>query len=471
MDGWSKIQLARMKNGGNGKLKKFWSQQKFPKNLSPKQRLDNNAMDKYRERLLSLAKGEQPDAIPYIGYQERQIVAKNNSYSNLNSANSSSSSLHSNGSNNNGNRNRPKMQGFGNTGYNPNDNNDQQKDTSWDDFWNSASSLASKTTAVASDIAQKAKVNAVSLTNKAAEKTATIKSKLGDEEYQANIKKNAAETWTKTTSTLSSWWSTAATSVTNVINENFNEGKDDGVKLYNKDGNNEMNGNMNNNNQNNQNHNNIQNNPNRKKMPSLSSDQYFNKDTQQNQPQQEDILGMNNNNNRPQQSKKKHIDDLESWNSSKQNKNKNKPKPNLKKKDSDDFDDWGFGDDEDEDDDEDNNKDIKRKQEIKPVMDITEAINGSNNDKIKKSDNKPKQVESLLDFDQNENVKDDKDGNSSDELDAFFNEMELDEDKSNDKANNNNNKKKKSNNDDVNDLLTSHTKSDDIGDDDWGFAD
>ena len=154
MDGWSKIQLARMKNGGNGKLKKFWSQQKFPKNLTPKQRLDNNAMDKYRERLLALAKGEQVDNIPYIGYQERQRVSKNKSYDGLNSANSSSSSLHSNGSNGsnnyNSNGNRPKMQGFGNTAYNPNDNN-QQKDT-WDDFWNSASSFASKTSAAASGI-------------------------------------------------------------------------------------------------------------------------------------------------------------------------------------------------------------------------------------------------------------------------------------------------------------------------------
>lgn len=152
MDGWSKIQLARMKNGGNGKLKKFWSQQKFPKNLTPKQRLDNNAMDKYRERLLSLAKGEQAQDIPFIGYQERQRVNKNKSYGDLNSANSSSSSLQSNGSNNSyNNGNRPKMQGFGNTAYNPHEQN-KQTDTSWDDFWNSASSLASKTSAAASGI-------------------------------------------------------------------------------------------------------------------------------------------------------------------------------------------------------------------------------------------------------------------------------------------------------------------------------
>ena len=153
MDGWSKIQLARMKNGGNGKLKKYWKSQQFPKNLTPKQRLDNVAMDKYRERLLSLAKGQSPPDIEFIGYQERQYVSKSSSDLNRSSfANSSSSSLHSNGSNysNDHNSNRPKMQGFGNTNYNPNENNNNN-DT-WDDFWNSASSFAAKATAVTSGI-------------------------------------------------------------------------------------------------------------------------------------------------------------------------------------------------------------------------------------------------------------------------------------------------------------------------------
>eukprot|EP01083_Nonionella_stella_P197891 727127_1 len=49
MDSWSKTQLTRMKYGGNAKLKRFWSSQKFPKNLTPKQKLNNTAMDKYRE--------------------------------------------------------------------------------------------------------------------------------------------------------------------------------------------------------------------------------------------------------------------------------------------------------------------------------------------------------------------------------------------------------------------------------------
>merc|ERR1719410_2337003 len=84
MDGWSKIQLARMKNGGNAKLKKFWKQQKFPNDLTPKQRLDNNAMDKYREDLLARAKGENPPKIAFIGYEQRKI--QKNSYASNTSA-------------------------------------------------------------------------------------------------------------------------------------------------------------------------------------------------------------------------------------------------------------------------------------------------------------------------------------------------------------------------------------------------
>ena len=53
-------------------MKQFWREQKFPLDqLSPKERLDNVAMDKYRERLLKLAKGEETTPIPHIGYHKR----------------------------------------------------------------------------------------------------------------------------------------------------------------------------------------------------------------------------------------------------------------------------------------------------------------------------------------------------------------------------------------------------------------
>merc|ERR1712154_161671 len=100
--------------------------------------------------------------------------------------------------------------------------------------------------------------------------------------YQANLKKNAAETWNKTANTLSSWWSSAATSVSKVINENLGDGMDENngsiPKLYNKNEQPMKN--------------------NKKSMPSLSSDQYFNNNQNGNSQRTEtDILGMNGNKN------------------------------------------------------------------------------------------------------------------------------------------------------------------------------
>ena len=73
MDGWSKIQLKRMQNGGNIKLKQFWKDQKFPNGLTPQQRLNNDTMDKYRDNLLKQAKGESVTKIPFLGYTKREI--------------------------------------------------------------------------------------------------------------------------------------------------------------------------------------------------------------------------------------------------------------------------------------------------------------------------------------------------------------------------------------------------------------
>eukprot|EP01084_Bolivina_argentea_P218220 370357_1 len=96
MDKWSKIQLLKMKNGGNHKLKQFWQNQKFPKDLSPKERVDNDAMDKYRNNLLENAKGKTTKPIGFIGYQKRVIQQKN--------------------------IDNKSLKGFGNTDYNPTNN-------------------------------------------------------------------------------------------------------------------------------------------------------------------------------------------------------------------------------------------------------------------------------------------------------------------------------------------------------------
>jgi len=76
MDSWSPLQIAKMRVGGNTKLKNFFSSQKFPANLSIKEKFDNDAMEKYRERLTLLAKGKLADEIEHIGYISRQPQPK-----------------------------------------------------------------------------------------------------------------------------------------------------------------------------------------------------------------------------------------------------------------------------------------------------------------------------------------------------------------------------------------------------------
>merc|ERR1712232_159454 len=193
-------------------------------------------MNKYRENLLALAKGETPPQIPFIGYQEREINVKKHVNSSYSSSNQSGS----------------KMQGFGNTNYEPsgNQNDNNNGNDAWNELGSWASTIAAKTTAVASDLAQKSKTAAVI----ASERAAKLKDNFKDEEYQQNLKKNVNETWNKTANTLSSWWSTAATA----INENLGDGTSmNGIpKLHNNEEMEQM--------------------SKRKRMPSLSSDQYFN---------------------------------------------------------------------------------------------------------------------------------------------------------------------------------------------------
>eukprot|EP01083_Nonionella_stella_P271420 919660_1 len=191
-------------------------------------------------------------------------------------------------------------------------------------------------------------------------------------------------------------------------------------------------------------------------MPSLSSDQYFNKNSYGNVQanninnninpnksdniKQEDILGINNNNNNG------NINNLPPFPI-----NKSAPETHRKES-SDDFDDWGFDDD--------------KPKKSEPI-DITQAINGN----VEGKTDKKNQVEDLLNLNDN-NVKVNKkenDGNSSDDLDAFFDEMEKEDSK---EVKNNNNNNNNNNGDDMMDLLGSHEvndkdKNNDV--DDWGW--
>jgi len=318
----------------------------------------------------------------------------------------------------------------------------------WNELGSWASTIAAKTTAVASDLAQKSKTAAVI----ASERAAKLKDNLKDEEYQQNLKKNVNETWNKTASTLSSWWSTAATA----INENLGDGASvNGIpKLHNNEEMEQM--------------------SKRKRMPSLSSDQYFNNNQQQ-QRNESDILGMNGNANA---NSNVYGNGNEYGNANGDEVKKDIPAPfakkNVSKKskvENDDFDEWGF----ESNDDEQQQKAATEKENDAIVKDLTNK------------------VDTLLDFDKNETKKkivmDDpflndttsnakkntsasaKDGNSSDELDAFFDELENESD---DDKNKTNAKSEEIQEKELHDLMDSHENNKDKGkkeddDDDWGW--
>jgi len=81
MDTWSPLQMEKMRAGGNTRLKSFLKRQKFPSKLSAKEKFDNEAMEKYRERLAAIAKGKSPVEIGYIGYIPRQPQAPKKTFS------------------------------------------------------------------------------------------------------------------------------------------------------------------------------------------------------------------------------------------------------------------------------------------------------------------------------------------------------------------------------------------------------
>lgn len=94
MDTWSPLQMEKMRAGGNTRLKSFFRKQNFPSKLSAKEKFDNEAMEKYRERLAAIAKGKSPGEIKKIGYIARQPRAQKKQFSSLgNSASGGGSSM------------------------------------------------------------------------------------------------------------------------------------------------------------------------------------------------------------------------------------------------------------------------------------------------------------------------------------------------------------------------------------------
>jgi len=93
MDGWYPKQIAKMKNGGNRRLREFLKKQGFPSGISIKDKYHQKALELYRENLSAVCAGSAPRAIPVVGYQKPERVVRekkpDNPFTGVSSNNSS----------------------------------------------------------------------------------------------------------------------------------------------------------------------------------------------------------------------------------------------------------------------------------------------------------------------------------------------------------------------------------------------
>jgi len=204
MDTWSPLQMEKMRAGGNTRLKSFFKRQKFPSKLSAKEKFDNDAMEKYRERLAAIAKGKSPVEIGIIGYIPRQPRAKNKQFS----AHGNAISGISGGGSSRPMRSMTSMSGGVDT---------RKPDTNDWGFDSWVSTIQKTSSQVASTVAKGT-----------ADVTSKLQQQMGDVGQQIKEKDISSQ--------LSSGWNFAvgwASKTVKNISEVINE--DDGIKLYNKD--------------------------------------------------------------------------------------------------------------------------------------------------------------------------------------------------------------------------------------------
>jgi len=203
MDTWSPLQMEKMRAGGNTRLKSFLKRQKFPSKLSAKEKFDNDAMEKYRERLAALAKGKSPVEIGKIGYTPRQPRAPKNTFSAQGNAVSGIS----------GGTSRP-MRSMTSMSGGVDLRKPPTNDWGFDSWVNTIQKTSSQ---VASTVAKGT-----------ADVTSKLQQQMGDVGQQIKEKDISSQ--------LSSGWNFAvgwASKTVKNISEVINE--DDGIKLYNKD--------------------------------------------------------------------------------------------------------------------------------------------------------------------------------------------------------------------------------------------
>jgi len=202
MDTWSPLQLEKMRAGGNTRLKSFFKKQKFPSKLSAKEKFDNEAMEKYRERLAAIAKGKSVGEVGLIGYIPRQPRVKKQVQSQVYSSSGGMGS------------GQPRRQMTSMSGGVDNYRKPASNDWGLDSLMSTIQKTSSQ---VASTVVQ----GTADVTSKLQQGVGEV----GQQLKEKDIGSQLSSGWNFAVG----WASKTVKSISEVINE------DDGIKLYNKD--------------------------------------------------------------------------------------------------------------------------------------------------------------------------------------------------------------------------------------------
>jgi len=179
MDGWYPKQIAKMKNGGNRRLRTFLKKQGFPEDISIKDKYHQKAIELYRENLAKVCAGEAPRAIPIVGYQKpAQVIQEKkpeNPFTGVTNERMGSRA----GSSSRGSRGYEGM-GYGGMGSQP----ASQGSNWWEDMSSTFNSALQETTKMAEKV-----------TSEFATHTRDGISRIRSSEATKNLSTSAAQSW------------------------------------------------------------------------------------------------------------------------------------------------------------------------------------------------------------------------------------------------------------------------------------
>lgn len=181
MDSWSLPQLASMRAGGNGAMKRFLAEQKFPPGLDAAEKYGSAAVAEYRTYLREKSRGGNPEPVGFVGYTppaERRAAAAPS----------------------------PQMQGFGSGST----SHVEPPPSGGEDFFSSVSgaflSAASYTGKVVTEASKVAAVKATEASRTAAAKISEVSN---DPDVYESVRSTASTGW----GAVSSFFATAANTV------------------------------------------------------------------------------------------------------------------------------------------------------------------------------------------------------------------------------------------------------------------